>query len=101
MDRVEDIAERLRRLRLAYGFPQARAWCQFVGMAEPSWNAFERGNRRITIDEALKICAKTGASLDWIYRGLEGTLPLHVAQKLAAVPHEDLELTDRRRRAIS
>jgi transcriptional regulator with XRE-family HTH domain len=100
MDHVEDIAERLRRLRLAYGFEQARAWCQFVGIGETSWNAFERGHRRITIDEALKLAAKTGASLDWIYRGLEHTLPLHVAQKLATVPDEDLELTDRRRRAI-
>jgi transcriptional regulator with XRE-family HTH domain len=96
MDRLDEIAERLRRLRLAYGFQQARPWCQFVGIGETSWNAFERGHRRITLDEALKLCAKTGASLDWIFRGLEYMLPLHVAEKLAAVPDEELELTDRR-----
>lgn len=99
MDQLDDIAERLRRLRLAYGFQQAQAWCQFVGIGATSWNAFERGNRRITIDEALKVCAKTGASLDWIYRGLVHTLPLHVVERLEAVPEKELELVDRRRKA--
>jgi ribose 1,5-bisphosphokinase PhnN len=54
-------------------------------MRESSWNAFERGHRRITLDEAGKVVGKTGVSLDWIYRGLEYTLPVQVAEKLRQV----------------
>ncbi|WP_457090774.1 helix-turn-helix domain-containing protein [Microvirga sp. P5_D2] len=81
-DKFDEISLRLRQLRLAMGFIQKRAWCNFIGAHEPSWHVFENGNRRITIDEALKVCDRTGVSLDWIYRGLEHTLPLHVAEKL-------------------
>jgi hypothetical protein len=103
MESARAIGQRLRRLRLAMGFPQKRAWVQFIGGHEPNWNSFESGNRRITVDEALKLCAKTGASLDWIYRGVEGNMPLHVVQKLAAVPADEVEQpdkqTDTRKRA--
>lgn len=85
IDRPEIIGPRLKALRLALGFSQARAFCSFVEMGETSWNAFERGHRRITLDEVGKVVAKTGASLDWIYRGLEHTLPLHLAEKLRQV----------------
>ncbi len=83
MDKPEEIGARLRRLRLALGYPQARTFCQFVGITDQAMNNYETGRRRISIDEAMKIVAKTGAGLDWIYRGLDHTLPKHVADKLA------------------
>lgn len=70
-------------------------FCQFVGITDQAWNNYETGRRRISIDEAMKIVAKTGAGLDWIYRGLEHTLPKHVADKLAALP-ADAEDANRR-----
>lgn len=89
MDNPVIIGGRIRRLRLALGFEQARAFCQFVGISDQALYNYETGKRRISLDEVMKIVQKTGVSLDWIYRGLEGTLPLHVAQRLAEVPEED------------
>ena len=45
MDRAEVIAGRLKALRLAMGFDQAKTWCAFVGIPENAWNHFERGRR--------------------------------------------------------
>lgn len=84
-DKIDEIALRLRRLRLALGFTQKRAWCNFIGTLEPSWHVFESGSRRITIDEALRLCERTGASLDWLYRGIEYSLPVYLAEKLRQV----------------
>jgi len=82
MDNPEMIGGRIRRLRLALGYDQARAFCQFVGISDQALYNYENGKRRISLDEVMKIVAKTGASLDYIYRGLEHTLPKHVADKL-------------------
>lgn len=82
MARPEVIAPRLKALRLASGFEQATDWCEHIGVLPNVWNPFERGSRRISLDVAIKVCEKTGASLDWIYRGLEHMLPLDLAKRL-------------------
>lgn len=82
MDSQAEIGARLRRLRIALGHPKASTFCRVVGISDGAWNHYEHGRRRIAIDEALKVVTKTGASLDWIYRGLEHTLPKHLADKL-------------------
>jgi transcriptional regulator with XRE-family HTH domain len=88
MDRNEDIAARLIRLRLAKGYEQAKAFAERLGISEGNWNHFERARRKISIEDALKVCQKTGVSLDWIYRGIEHTLPRHVQDELAEVPEQ-------------
>jgi DNA-binding XRE family transcriptional regulator len=95
-----DVALRLRRLRNAFGFETVRDFAAFLNVNEQTWYHLERGRRVSTIYDAIKVAKKTGASLDWIYMGLDHTLPLHVAQKIAAVPEEGLEglMVDRRRR---
>lgn len=85
MDNPDVIGARLKRLRLALGYPQARLFCSFVGITDQALNNYEAGRRRISLDEAMKIVIKTGVSLDWLYRGLEHTLPKHVSDKLAEV----------------
>jgi len=96
MDGPEQIGARLKRLRIAYGFAVAKQFANFVGISEAAWNHFETGRRPPTVPDAIKVAAKTGASLDWIYRGMEHTLPLHVAQKLEQVPVEQ-PMGDQRR----
>jgi plasmid maintenance system antidote protein VapI len=64
MDKPEVIAARLKALRLAVGFDQAKAWCEFVGIPENSWNHFERGRRTITVEAAIRAADMSGASLD-------------------------------------
>ena len=84
MDSAEEIGARLARLRKALGHQQAKAFAEWIGTPDTTWNTFERGHRRITFPEVMKVVNKTGASLDWIYRGLEHTLPKHLADKLEA-----------------
>lgn len=84
MDTPEAIGARLRLLREATGFDEAKAWCEYVDIAPNAWNHFERGRRAPTVEAALKVAVKTGATLDWIYRGLDETLPVRVQQSLTA-----------------
>lgn len=88
---AEDVAARLRWLRLAIsqaqGIRNMTEWAKFVGIGLSAWHNYEVAYRRIQLNEAVKVCGKTGASLDWIYRGDDfwHTLPEHVQKKLSAV----------------
>jgi transcriptional regulator with XRE-family HTH domain len=103
---MEIIGTRLKALRDALGY-EARAFCEIIGIFEQAWNNYEHGRRRIGIDEAMKVVTKTGVSLDWIYRGLEHTLPLYVAKKFRlnlasadrAAERDWLDLTPAKKRA--
>lgn len=75
------LAERLRRTREAMGQTQA-SWCRMVGIEPAAWSNYETGLRRISIDQALKVCKATGVSLDWIYRGMTAGLPYDIAVAL-------------------
>ena len=80
-EEAQVVAERLRRTREATKLNQAD-WCRLVGIVPQAWNNYERGRNRISIDQALKVCQATGASLDWIYRGLADGLPVNLAVAL-------------------
>jgi transcriptional regulator with XRE-family HTH domain len=69
MAELDDISDRLKQLRESTKLDQV-AFCRVVGIEPQAWNNYERGFRRISLDQALKICQATGASLDWIYRGI-------------------------------
>ena len=77
----ESIAQRLKRTREAMGLKPA-AWCRLVDIEPAAWANYESGLRRISIDQALKVCRATGVSLDWIYRGLMQGMPVDLATKL-------------------
>lgn len=78
---TEAIAERLRLTREASGMRQA-AFCRLIGVSPQAWNNYETGARRISLDQAIRLCSVTGATLDWIYRGLSASLPLAMAAKI-------------------
>lgn len=77
------IGERLKRTREAMELNQA-TWCRLVGIETQAWNNYERGLRRISVDQAIKVCQATGVSLDWIYRGIAFGLPIELATALQA-----------------
>jgi len=80
---IDEVADRLRCLREATGYTHsAAAFARWLDITEQAWNNYERGRRRIELDQAMKIVTRTGVSLDWIYRGLEHTLPVNVAERL-------------------
>ena len=70
------IASRLKLTREAMGHSQAK-WCKLIGVTPQAWNNYEKGFRRISVDQAIEVCDATRVSLDWIYRGM-----------LAGVRHE-------------
>lgn len=79
-----EIADRLRLTRLASGLSQA-AWCRLVGIAPSAWHNYETLGpnwRRISLDQALKVCGGAGVTLDWIYRGQAAGLPMNLATKI-------------------
>lgn len=63
------MARRLRHLRERLGYHRAKEWCEHIGMGQQSWSNYENARRRISLDEAFKLVAVTGISLDWIYLG--------------------------------
>jgi transcriptional regulator with XRE-family HTH domain len=78
---VEAIGDRLKATREAFRMQQA-AFSRMVGIEPQAWNNYERGAKRIAIDQALKVCRATGVSLDWIYRGMSAQLPVNLATSL-------------------
>lgn len=82
---VPAIGDRLKLTRKALGYTQ-----QFMGhligaSSHSTWNNYEMGKRRISIEHALQLCSATGATLDWIYRGNIASLPADLAAKIQAV----------------
>ncbi|WP_315759176.1 MULTISPECIES: helix-turn-helix transcriptional regulator [unclassified Bradyrhizobium] len=80
-DEIVEIGRRLRRTREAMKLNQAM-FCRLVGIQQQAWNNYERGTRRISLDQALRVCKVTGVSLDWIYRGLAAGLPVNIINGL-------------------
>lgn len=91
MDQPQHVGARLKRLRLALGFDQAKDFAEYVGINEQAWNHFERGRRFPLPPDAIKVAVKTGATLDWIYRGLPDRLPLDLARKIEAIPEPEIK----------
>ncbi len=77
----ESIAERLKLTRTALGYTQAMMG-SLAGAGHTAWNNYETGARRISIDQALRLCTTMGLTLDWIYRGDMQTLPVVLAEKI-------------------
>lgn len=88
-----EIGARLRHLRFAYGYGDTpSAWAKKVGLSQSAWQNYEAGTRVPKMNEALKICASIGVSLDWIFRGepFRANNPGHVNDKLDALDPADI-----------
>lgn len=75
------IGERIARIRDAYGL-EASEFARFVGWSPQALNNYEKGHRRPDLDQTLKLCRKTGATLDYIYQGHEWTLPARLISQM-------------------
>lgn len=78
---VPAIAQRLRVLREVFRANQA-AFCRRVGIAQNTWNQYESGRGRPSLDFALRVRARTGATLDWIFAGAAAGLPHDLALEI-------------------
>ncbi|MGE0751834.1 MAG: helix-turn-helix transcriptional regulator [Variibacter sp.] len=59
-----------------------------------AWNNAETGDNRIGIDNAIRVCQLTGASLDYIFFGLKDGLPHRLVKAI-----EDIEKQESRSRS--
>ena len=71
---IRDCSARAKRTRLALGFVTQKAFCEASGVRYDLYTACERGQRRLSLDVALKIRDKLGIPLDWIYCGDDSRL---------------------------
>lgn len=77
------IGARIRRLRKHFGF-SLHDFADLHAWGATRLTNWETGHRRITVEAATQLRARYGVTLDWIYLGAEGGLPVDLARALAA-----------------
>lgn len=77
-----EIGQRLEAVRKAESTLNQREWAEKHGFGVTQYNNWEKGVRRINVDEAEKLCALYGLSLDFIYRGRLSGLPENIKNAL-------------------
>lgn len=80
----DPIALRLETTRVALGHKNQAEFAKGANLSQNRYNQYETGERRITIDAALKLKRKYGISLDWIYDGDRYGLPQGIRSALPA-----------------
>ena len=64
-----EIGARLASVREGFSELGKKAWAEKHSFGETQYHNWEKGERRITVDEAQKLADTYGLTLDWIYRG--------------------------------
>lgn len=78
-------ANRLIRLRKAYGYETSTAFALFLDIPLTTYSGFERGSP-LSRQAAFKIVRKiSGITLDWLYFDKPDGLPLDVARRLGVL----------------
>jgi transcriptional regulator with XRE-family HTH domain len=76
------IGQRLQALRQLYGIKTQGEMARLCGVTNGNYSEFESGNRRVSLDVALRLAEVFDVSLDWIYLGRIGGMPYSLAIKL-------------------
>ena len=89
MDRLEGtsiaaIGQRLELTRQVLGLAQ-NDFCARAKIATNTYNQYERGKKRPTIENAVALCDVYDLTLDWIYRGDPSGLRYHTADAIKAL----------------
>ena len=64
-----DVGRRLTRIRLGFSNMPQRDWAEKHCFSVTQYNNWERGVRRIPLENAERLCDLYGLTLDAIYRG--------------------------------
>ena len=75
------IGKRLALARTVVGTNQ-EDFAGKAGIAQNTYNQYERGKKRPSIDNAMKLCDTYLLTLDWIYMGDPSGLPYRLADSL-------------------
>lgn len=81
------IGARLELTRSVLGMSQ-REFCGRAHIPPNTYNQFERGKKRPSIENALALCDAHGLTLDWIYRGEHATLRYSLADAIVAMKRD-------------
>ena len=79
---LDDVADRLERLRKALGFKSQKSFADAIGVEYQTYNKWAKGDRMPDPMVMSDLHYKFGVSLDWLYAGDMSGLPYHLAQKL-------------------
>lgn len=75
------IGDRLEKLRRLIGDDQQK-FAAKAKLSQNQYNQWERGKKRPSLDDALKLCDTYNVTLDWIYRGDPSGLGYQLANDL-------------------
>ncbi len=64
----EAIGSRLRLARQNACLTQ-KEFADSIGIAQATYNQYEKGNKRPSVDNAIRFCELYNLTLDWIYTG--------------------------------
>ena len=78
------IGGRLEVTRQVVGLQQ-NEFCKGARLAPNTYNQYERGKKRPTLDNALRLCEAYNLTLDWIYRGDPSGLSYKMADAIKAI----------------
>jgi transcriptional regulator with XRE-family HTH domain len=84
----DEVGRRLRLTREALGHEQAKL-CRLMDVPANRWNNAETGDNYPSVPDMTRFCQVTGATTDWILRGVRHTLP---ASLLEAIQERENEL---------
>jgi len=77
-----EIAARLMALRKRTSDLDQKQWAEKHGFGITQYNNWEKGVRRIPVENAEKLCAVYGLTLDFIYRGRRDGLAENISKLL-------------------
>lgn len=84
-DHGSDTARRLRQTRMALGIDDQQEFGEAAGLEQSLYNRFETGKRLLTLQAAMKLCARYSITLDWLYRGDPSGLPYKLWNDIRAL----------------
>ncbi len=93
MDEInsKDIGDRLRWHRDLLGLTQ-EDYAELIQTERPIYGHWETGRNRLSINGGLRIRAKHGLTLDFLYTGDVNSLPLVLRHALRGIPQRKHEL---------
>jgi transcriptional regulator with XRE-family HTH domain len=63
--------------------------CRRTGITPPTWNNYEKGLHRVSIEAAREIRKVTRADLDFIYLGDKANLPYDLVEAIQKIEEEE------------
>lgn len=81
---MDAIGRRLELTRQVFGLAQ-NDFCARAEIATNTYNQYERGKKRPTVENAIALCETYDLTLDWIYRGDPSGLRYNLADAIKAL----------------